>query len=85
MKATTIKWHVARDGRQQLARFCEAKKVRSSLELYTANDGEHDYFQITYTFDNGGFITAELIHGEVGRGFSVADHFQIVDYALGAN
>jgi hypothetical protein len=83
MKYTTIQWHLARDNQTKLAKFCEKNKVRTSTELYTANDGEHDYFQITYTFNNGGFITAELLHGESNKGFSVADHFQVVDYALG--
>jgi len=82
MKQSTIQWHLARDNQAQLAKFCEQNRVRSSTELNTYNDGEHDYFQQTSVFNNGGFITAELLHGDT-RSYSVNDHYQVVDYVLG--
>ncbi len=81
MKASTIQWHLARDNQAKLARFCENNKVKSSTELDTYSDEDGKYFQIEYTFDNGGFITAELKQGDT-RSYSVADHFQVVAYAL---
>lgn len=85
MKKSTIQWHLARDNQLQLARFCEKNSVRSQVELYTYKDEEHDYWQKTFTFNNGGFITAEMLHGGYDKSYSVADHFQVVDYALGTN
>lgn len=85
MKQSTLQWHLARDNQAKLARFCEMHQVRSHVELHTANDGEHEYWQKTYTFNNGGFITAEMLHGSADKSYSVADHFQVVDYALGTN
>ena len=82
MKASTIAWHLARDNQVKLAKFCNANKVRSESELFTARDDEHDYFNITYIFNNGGFITAEMIHGDT-KSYTVADHFQVVNYGLG--
>jgi len=81
--SSLLQWHLTRDNQLKLAKFCEKHKVSTSRELYTFNDGEHDYFQITYTFNNGGFITAELMHGD-SKSYSVADHFQLVDCALGS-
>jgi hypothetical protein len=76
MKASTIKWHLARDNQIKLARFCQNNKVNSETELF------EDTFNIKYEFDNGGYIVAELLRGkEVG--YSVADHFQVVDYSMG--
>jgi hypothetical protein len=83
MKTSTIKWHLARDNQLALAKFCEKHKTRSECELNTYKDDEHEYFQITYHFDNGGYITAELIHGD-DRSYTVADHFQVVNYGMGA-
>lgn len=82
MTISKLKWHLARDKQVALSRFCEKHKIRSSTELNTANDGEHDYFQITYTFNNGGFITAELMQGDA-KSYTTADHFQVVEYGLG--
>lgn len=82
MKQSTIKWHLARDNQLKLARFCEANKVRSHQELYTLTNEFGSYFQMTYIFNNGGYIVAELRHGD-DKGYSVADHFQVVDYGLG--
>lgn len=82
MKNSTIKWHLARDNQIKLARFCETNKVSSEVRKNTYNDGEHDYFEITYHFDNGGLITAELLQGDT-KSYSVADHFQVVEWGLG--
>jgi len=81
MKASTIKWHLARDSQIKLFRFCDRNKTSS---ICTPNayeiDGKH-YFTIKYSFDNGSYITAELLHGD-NIGYSIADHFQVVDYLL---
>ena len=82
MTTSKLQWHLARDNQLKLAKFCEQNKVRTQTELNTHNDGEHSYFQQTYTFNNGGFITAEMLQGDT-QSYSVADHFQVVDYALG--
>lgn len=82
MKQSTLIWHLSRDNQEKLARFCEKNKVRSEVELNTYKDDEHSYFQMTFHFNNGGFITAEMLQGDES-GYSVADCFQVVDYALG--
>lgn len=82
MKASTIAWHLARDNQIKLARFCEHNKIKSEAKLYTYNDGEHNYWQLTSFFDNGGYITAELLHGDT-KGYSIADYYQVLDYKLG--
>lgn len=78
MKTSTIKWHLGRDNCKQLANFCEKNKVRSQTEITSK-----DTFNITFTFNNGGFITAELLRGTANQSFSVADHFQVVTYGFG--
>ncbi len=83
MRQSTIQWHLARDNQTKLAKFCLSNKLRSSMELHTHNDGEHDYFQMTFIFNNGGFIIAEMLHGDT-KSYSTTDHFQVVDYSLGA-
>lgn len=82
MTSSMIRWHLARDNQVKLAKFCEKNKVMSWAEKYTFNDGEHDYWQNTYKFDNGGYITAEMLHGAT-KSYSVADHFQVIDYEFG--
>ena len=83
MTNSLLQWHLARDNQLNLARFCEKHKTSSSTKPHTFNDGEHDFFQMTFQFDNGSFITAELLHGEANKSYTVADHFQVVDYAWG--
>ena len=83
MKASTIQWHLARDNQLQLARFCEKNKVSSHAMPNTAHDEKHYYWQLKSVFDNGGYIVAELMQGDE-RSFNVADHYQVVDYSLGA-
>lgn len=83
MKVSTIQWHLARDNQARLAAFCEKHKVRSSHKYNTAEVDGKRYWQMTFEFDNGGFITAEMLHGDT-QSYSVADHFQVVDYSLGA-
>jgi hypothetical protein len=82
MKASTIRWHLARDSQSKLASFCSKHKVRSSHEYNTAEVDGKRYWQMTFEFDNGGFITAEMLAGDT-QSYSVADHFQVVDYAWG--
>jgi len=83
MKASTIQWHVARDNRLKLARFCEKFNTRTQTELFTATVGDDEFFQIMYTFDNGGYIVAELLHGKKDIGYTVNDHFKVIDYETG--
>lgn len=82
MKASTIAWHLARDNCAKLARFCEKHKTESHAGI-VYRVGNHGYFDITFKFDNGGYITAELLAGDEFNGYTVADHFQVKDYALG--
>lgn len=82
MKNSTIQWHLARDNQEKLARFCSNHKVRSSHRYNTAEVDGKKYWEMTFNFDNGGYITAEMLAGDT-QSYSVADHFQVVDYALG--
>lgn len=82
MKQSMIKWHLARDNQLKLARFCEKNAVKHDNRNNTYKDGKHSYFERTYYFDNEGYITAEMLQGDV-RGYSIADHFQVVDYSFG--
>lgn len=77
MKNSLMKWHLARDNQLKLSKFCERNKVKSSTTLFD------DTFNIKYEFDNGSFIEAELLRGKENTNYSVADHFQVVDYAWG--
>jgi hypothetical protein len=81
MKQSTIQWHLARDNQLKLARFCEKHKIRSVVTPPREYDGE-SYFTICYKFDNEASITAELRAGDT-RGYTVADHFQVIDYEFG--
>lgn len=84
MTQSTIKWHLARDNRIALAKFCENNRIRSNTKLHTYTDDDgREYWQQTSYFDNGGYITAELLHGDK-LGYLVADYFQVLDYSLGA-
>jgi hypothetical protein len=80
MKASTIQWHLARDNQLQLARFCDRNRVVSEVAEQYQVDGR-GYFTILYRFDNGAYIKAEMLTGDT-RSYTVADHFQVVDYAL---
>ena len=82
MKLSTIKWHLARDNRVQLARFCEKHRTHQEVTTkpYLFEDG-NSYFNITYYFDNGGWIEVELQAGDA-KSYSVDDHFQVADYRL---
>lgn len=81
MKSTTIKWHLARDNQLSLHKFCETKKVKQVTTNIYSIDGDR-YFRIMYSFDNKGYIEAELRAGDT-RSYSVADHFQVTSYDLG--
>lgn len=84
MKASTIQWHLARDNQIKLAKFCSENKVTSSHRYDTATDMDgKKYWEMTFNFDNGGYITAEMLAGDT-QSYSVADHFQVVDYEMGA-
>jgi len=78
MTDSLMRWHLARDNQIKLAKFCEKHKVESNTTLFK------DTFNIKYKFDNGSFIEAELLRGK-GVGYSVEDHFQVVDYGWGLN
>lgn len=83
MKQSTLKWHLSRDNSHELAKFCTKFGTVSKTELNTAIIEEQPYFQNTYTFDNGGYIIAELLQGTDKQSFSVSDHFLVIDYNLG--
>lgn len=81
MKQSTIKWHLSRDNQVKLSKFCQENAVRhDNVEPYEVGDAK--YFQHTYHFNNGGFVRAEMRAGDT-KSYSVADHFQVVDYSLG--
>jgi hypothetical protein len=83
MKQSTIQWHLARDNQEKLAKFCNKQRLHQSQYGDVYNVGENEnYFQMMYQFDNDGFIRAELRAGDV-KGYTIADHFQVVDYSLG--
>jgi hypothetical protein len=84
MKASTIKWHLARDNREKLARFCQNNAIRHDNQTNTFSDGVNDYFEHTYYFSNNGFIKAEMLMGGL-TGHNISEHFQVVDYSLGMN
>ncbi len=81
MKQSTIKWHLARDNQIKLAKFCQKNAIKhTNVPPYQV--GDERYFQHAYYFDNEGVIRAEMRAGDT-QSYSVADHFQIVDYSLG--
>ncbi len=84
MKASTIQWHLARDNQVKLAKFCEKHRTKQEVTTkpYLFEDG-NSYFNITYYFDNGGWIEVELQAGDT-KSYTVADHFQVADYRLEA-
>lgn len=82
MTNSLMQWHLARDNQVKLARFCQKHRVRQETQQPYAVDGK-SYFTICYQFDNESHITAELQAGDT-KSYSVADHFQVVDYAWGA-
>lgn len=83
MKASTINWHLARDNRLSLHKFCEKNRIKQGRygDIYEV-DGKK-YFQLLFQFDNDGYIRAELRAGDEHRSYSVADHFQVVEYDEG--
>jgi hypothetical protein len=74
-----MQWHLSRDNCLQLSKFCEKHAVKHENETDTFKHNGMSYFEHTYHFDNGGFIKAEMLQGDT-RSYSVADHFQVVDY-----
>lgn len=84
MTNSKMGWHLARDNQEELAKFCEKHKTRMTVtpNVYQDDEGKR-YFTNQYHFDNGGYITAELLHGD-GRSYTVADYFQVTDYNWGA-
>lgn len=78
MTNSLLQWHLGRDNCLKLARFCEKHAIKhDNVEPYKV--GDERYFQHAYYFDNGSFIRAEMRAGDT-RSYSVADHFQVVDY-----
>jgi hypothetical protein len=81
MTQSLIAWHLARDNTLKLAKFCEKHRTKQHLkDRYSIDDA--NYFTLLFEFDNGGYIEAELRAGDT-RSYTVADHFQVVDYRLG--
>lgn len=81
MKASTIEWHLKRDNYDKLSRFCAKHRVRQYYRPPT--EYMPNYFYITYHFDNGGWILAELKAGNV-RSYSTADYFKVILHHTGA-
>jgi hypothetical protein len=80
MTASLIKWHLSHDNQIKLSRFCEKHKLQSDCTVYP----QKGVFYLKFHFDNGGWIQAELLMGTKEKSYSVADHFQVIDYSLGA-
>ena len=82
MKASTMAWHLARDNQTQLHKFCSKNRTKQEVttQPYLFKDG-NSYFNITYYFNNGGWVEIELLAGDT-KSYTVADHFQVVDYIL---
>lgn len=78
MTNSLMQWHLARDDCLQLAKFCEKHKTYSEVKDQYQVDGK-GYFTMQFNFDNGAYIKAELLTGDI-RSYTVADHFQVVDY-----
>lgn len=74
MTNSLMQWHLARDNQTKLYRFCDKHAVKRDTELFETT------FNQTYYFDNGSFITAELLRGEQDKSHSIDEHFQVVDY-----
>lgn len=79
MTDSKLRWHLARDNQVKLARFCQNNGIVTATTLH-----KHT-FNITYIFDNGGYIEVELLRGTENKSYSVADHFQVVNYGWGVN
>lgn len=78
MTNSLMQWHLARDNQVKLARFCGQHAIgHEHMKPYTVGDAM--FFQHTYHFDNGSFIRVEMRAGDA-KSYSVADHFQVVDY-----
>lgn len=82
MKNSTVQWHLARDNEEKLARFCMKQGTVSNVSEVYEIEGK-GYFTTTFNFDNGAMIKAELKAGDKYRGYTVADHFAVVDYGWG--
>ena len=83
MTYSLMKWHLARDNQEQLARFCDKYQVaREISDFYHLPDTDGTYYTMTTYFDNGGFIEAELRRGD-HRSYSVADYYQVINYQWG--
>ena len=80
MTDSLMRWHLSRDNQIKLARFCQKHAVRHDNVKPYSVDGGGMYFQHTYHFDNGAYITAEMRAGDT-RSYSIADHFQVCDYS----
>lgn len=78
MTSSLLQWHLARDNQAKLHTFCAKHKTESETTKYLGEFDGHKTFNMTFKFDNGGFITAEML-----QGVNISDHFQVVDYGLG--
>lgn len=82
MTNSLMRWHLARRAnRNQLHNFCQ--KHRTNLDTGKVyGSGNLHYFTQTYYFDNGSYIKV-LLRASDTKSYSVADHFQVIDYAWG--
>lgn len=75
MTNSLMRWHLARDDQKKLAKFCDRHQVDRIVSDYDADR----CFTMTTIFDNGGWIKAEL-----QQGVDISDHYQVVNFGLGA-
>lgn len=74
-----MKWHLAHDNQLQLSHFCDKHQVdRHVGPYYQRKESDENYFLMTTYFNNGAFITAELIQGT-----SINENYQVLDYGWG--
>jgi len=84
MTNSLMQWHLARDNQLKLAKFCDKHQVDRTVSGYYKEPGtKHNYFTMTTYFDNGSFITAELIQGTEDEPKGIDDSYQVLDYGWG--
>jgi hypothetical protein len=88
MKNSTIKWHLARDNQIELHKFLDKNSIKREVGGvydvtvdYRTKEVEK-YYVMLWTLDNGATVTTELRAGD-DKSYSIADHFQVVDYTFG--
>jgi hypothetical protein len=79
-----LRWHLSRDNQIKLHNFCQKHRVKQEK---IGKDEVVPYykncFYIRYYFANGAWVLVELLAGTKTKDYSVADHFQVVNYQWG--